>query len=66
MNLVRCNQFAPLVLASFSGLMKRLFHDSNGTALKEFNPAVDIAEYEKCYEIHVSVSGIKKKDFKIH
>lgn len=65
MKLVRYNQFDSQVPTSFSGMLDRLFHDSLGTALKQFNPAVDIAEDEKSYEIHVAVPGAKKQDFKI-
>ncbi len=65
MKLVRYNQLDPQVPASFSGMLDRFFNDSLGGALKQFNPAVDIAEDEKSYEIHVAVPGVKKQDFKI-
>jgi HSP20 family protein len=65
MKLVRYNQLDPQVPATFSGMLDRFFNDSFGTALKQFNPAVDIAEDEKSYEIHVAVPGVKKSDFKI-
>jgi HSP20 family protein len=65
MKLVRYNQLDPQVPASFSGMLDRFFNDSFGAALKQFNPAVDIAEDEKSYEIHVAVPGVKKQDFKI-
>ena len=65
MKLIRYNQLDPQVPASFSGMLDRFFNDSFGAALKQFNPAVDIAEDEKSYEIHVAVPGVKKQDFKI-
>ena len=65
MKLVRYNQLNPQVPASFSWMLDRFFNDSFGAALKQFNPAVDIAEDEKSYEIHVAVPGVKKQDFKI-
>jgi HSP20 family protein len=65
MKLVRYNQLDPQVPASFSGMLDRFFNDSFGAALKQFNPAVDIAEDEKSYEILVAVPGVKKQDFKI-
>lgn len=65
MKLVRYNQLEPQMPASFSGMLDRFFSDSVGATLKQFNPAVDIAEDEKSYEIHVAVPGMKKADFKI-
>jgi HSP20 family protein len=65
MKLVKYNQLDPQVPASFSGMLDRFFSDSLGAAFKQFNPAVDIAEDEKSYEIHVAVPGVKKQDFKI-
>lgn len=65
MKLAKYNQLDPQVPASFSGMLDRFFNDSFGVALKQFNPAVDIAEDEKSYEIHVAVPGVKKQDFKI-
>lgn len=65
MKLVRYNQLDPQVPATFSGMLDRLFNDSMGSTFRQFNPAVDIAEDEKSYEIHVAVPGVKKSDFKI-
>jgi HSP20 family protein len=65
MKLVRYNQLEPQMPASFSGMLDRLFNDSVSASLKQFNPAVDIAEDEKSYEIHVAVPGMIKTDFKI-
>jgi HSP20 family protein len=36
-----------------------------GDSLKKFNPAVDIAEDERSYEIQLSVPGVKKEDFNV-
>ncbi|MFN3997812.1 Hsp20/alpha crystallin family protein [Algoriphagus sp.] len=65
MKLVRYNQLDPTVPSSFSGMLDRFFNDSVNASMKQFNPAVDIAEDEKSYEIHVAVPGMKKSDFKI-
>lgn len=65
MKLVRHNQLEPQMPASFSGMLDRIFSDSLGASLKQFNPAVDISEDEKTYEIHVAVPGMKKADFNI-
>lgn len=65
MKLVRYNQLEPQIPATFSGMLDRFFSDSVGASLKQFNPAIDIAEDEKAYEIHVAVAGMKKSDFKI-
>jgi HSP20 family protein len=65
MKLVRYNQLDPQLPTTFSGMLDRLFNDSLGATWKHFNPAVDIAEDEKSYEIHVAVPGVKKEDFKI-
>ncbi|GMQ27063.1 Hsp20/alpha crystallin family protein [Algoriphagus sp. oki45] len=65
MKLVRNNQLDPQLPVTFSGMLDRFFNDSFGSALRQFNPAVDIAEDEKSYEIHVAVPGVKKQDFKI-
>jgi HSP20 family protein len=66
MKLVRYNQVDPQFPSSFSGMLDRFFSDSMSAALKQFTPAVDIAEDEKSYEIHVAVPGVKKSDFKIN
>lgn len=65
MKLIRYNQFDPQVPATFSGIIDRLLNDSLGTDLKQFSPAVDIAEDEKSYEIQIAVPGVNKSDFKI-
>lgn len=65
MKLVRYNHLDPQVPASFSGMLDRFFTDSMSAALKQFTPAVDIAEDEKSYTIQLAVPGVKKTDFKI-
>lgn len=65
MKLVKNNQLDPQLPVTFSGMLDRFFNDSFGPALRQFSPAVDIAEDEKSYEIHVAVPGVKKQDFKI-
>jgi HSP20 family protein len=65
MKLVRYNQLDPQMPTTFSGMLDRFFNDSVGVSLRQFNPAVDIAEDDKSYEIHVAVPGMKKSDFKI-
>ena len=65
MKLVRYNQLEPQIPSSFSNMLDRFFNESVGATLKQFNPAVDIAEDEKSYEIQVAVPGVKKSDFKI-
>lgn len=65
MKLVRYNQLDPQIPASFSGMLDKLFNDSVDATVQQFKPAVDIAEDDKCYEIHVAVPGVKKHDFKI-
>lgn len=65
MKFVRHNQLETQVPTTFSAALDRLFSDSMGSALKQFNPAVDISEDEKSYEIQVALPGMKKSDFKI-
>ena len=65
MKLVRYNHLDPQIPASFSGMLDRLFSESMSAALKQFTPAVDIAEDEKSYSLHLVVPGVKKSDFKI-
>ena len=65
MKLVRYNQLEPQIPSTFSGMLDRFFNESIGASIKQFSPAVDIAEDEKSYEIHVAVPGMKKSDFKI-
>lgn len=65
MKLVRYNQLDTQMPTTFSGMLDRFFNDSVGVNLKQFSPAVDIAEDDKSYEIHVAVPGMKKSDFKI-
>jgi HSP20 family protein len=57
------NDFAP---TSFSNLVDKFFNDSiarsGGSA---FVPKVDIVENTDSFEIHLSVPGLNKEDFKI-
>lgn len=63
MKLAKFNNLDPAYPATFSTLLDRFFQDSIGQNVKQFTPAVDIAEDEKQYELHVSVPGMKKSDF---
>lgn len=65
MNLMRYNQPEPSYPTSFSNLLDRFFNDSIGQSVRQFTPAVDIAEDETQYEIKVSVPGMKKSDFNL-
>jgi HSP20 family protein len=59
------NDFAP---TTFSNLIDRFFNESaarSGGSAYSFVPRVDIMENEKAFEIHVSVPGMSKDDFKI-
>ncbi len=65
MKLTKYNQLDPQFPSSFSSVLDKFFSDSFGAMAKPFSPAVDIAEDEKIYEIHVAVPGVQKKDFKV-
>jgi HSP20 family protein len=65
MKLVRYNQLENESPVTFSAMLDRLFNESLGSSLRQFNPAVDIAEDEKSYEIQLALPGMKKSDFKI-
>jgi HSP20 family protein len=69
MSLVRYNStLNDFVPTSFSNLIDRFFNESlsrSGGAAYSFVPRVDIVETEKAYEIHVSVPGMNKDDFKL-
>ncbi|GAA0878785.1 Hsp20/alpha crystallin family protein [Algoriphagus jejuensis] len=65
MKFVRHNHLENQVPATFSAMLDTLFNDSLKSNLKQFNPAVDIAEDEKSYEIQLALPGMKKSDFKI-
>ena len=69
MSLVRynpvLNDFMP---TSFTNVIDRFFNESlsrSGGSAYSFVPKVDIVEAEKAFEIHVSVPGMNKEDFKI-
>jgi HSP20 family protein len=65
MKIVKTNQLDPMYPSNFSSVLDKFFNDSFGAIEKPFNPAVDIAEDEKNFEIHVAVPGVQKKDFKV-
>jgi HSP20 family protein len=65
MKLVRFNQAEPHFPNTFSGMLDKFFNENMGDSLKKFNPAVDIAEDERSYEIQLSVPGVKKEDFNV-
>ncbi len=65
MKLVRFNQSEPYSPNTFSGMLDKFFNENMGSTVKQFNPAVDIAEDERSYEIQLSVPGVKKEDFKV-
>jgi HSP20 family protein len=59
------NDFVP---TTFSNLIDRFFNESasrSGGSAYSFVPRVDIIENEKAFEIHASVPGMNKEDFKI-
>ncbi|EAZ80975.1 Hsp20/alpha crystallin family protein [Algoriphagus machipongonensis] len=65
MKLVRFNQTEPYFPNTFSGMLDKFFNENMGTPIKHFNPAVDVSEDEKSYEIQLAVPGVKKSDFKV-
>jgi HSP20 family protein len=69
MSLVRYNStLNDFVPTTFSNLIDRFFNESlsrTGGSAYSFVPRVDIVENEKAYEIHVSVPGMNKEDFKL-
>ena len=59
------NDFVP---TTFSNMIDRFFNDSlsrSGGSAYSFVPKVDIVENEKAFELHVSVPGMNKDDFKL-
>jgi len=61
----RLNEFVP---TSFANLIDTFFTDSvarSGGSTSSFVPRVDVIEEEKAFEIHVSVPGMNKDEFKI-
>jgi HSP20 family protein len=69
MSLVRYNSaLNDFVPTSFNNLIDRFFNESlsrSGGSSYSFVPRVDVVETENAYEIHVSVPGVTKEDFKI-
>jgi HSP20 family protein len=61
----RYNQFEPSYPTFFSSVLDKFFNDSIAKSAKQFTPAVDIAEDENQFEIHVSVPGMNKSDFNL-
>jgi HSP20 family protein len=61
----RYNHFEPSYPTSFSSVLDKFFNDSIAKSAKQFTPAVDIAEDENQFEIHVSVPGMNKSDFNL-
>lgn len=57
----------PVVHRGFSDLIDELFQDSmNRNPLREgFNPAVDIVEKDRSFELHVTLPGMKKDEISI-
>jgi HSP20 family protein len=57
----------PVVHRGFSDLIDEIFQDSiNRNPLREgFNPAVDIVEKERSFELQVALPGMKKEDITI-
>ena len=69
MSLIRYNStLNDFVPTSFNNLIDRFFSDSlarSGGSAYSFVPKVDIYENEKAFELHVSVPGVNKDDFKL-
>jgi HSP20 family protein len=69
MSIVRYNStLNDYVPTTFSNLIDKFFNESlsrQGGSVYSFVPKVDIAETEKAFELHVSVPGMNKDDFKI-
>ncbi len=65
MKLVRYNHLHSPKTDTFSNMIDQFFNDSFPAGERHFNPAVDISEDEKSYEIDLSVPGAKKEDFKV-
>ena len=68
MSIVRYSTVNDFIPTSFSNLIDRFFNESlsrAGGSAYSFVPKVDVFETEKAYELHLSVPGIKKEDFKI-
>ncbi|MDN3205567.1 Hsp20/alpha crystallin family protein [Algoriphagus sediminis] len=65
MKLVRYNQLNSPKTDTFYNMIDQFFNDSFPNGEGQFNPAVDIAEDEKSYEIELSIPGAKKEDFKV-
>jgi HSP20 family protein len=68
MSIIRYNTLNDYTPTSFNNLIDRFFNESlsrSGGSSYSFVPRVDVVEEEKAYEIHVSVPGMAKEDFKL-
>lgn len=63
MKLAKYNNLETQYPTTFSSMLDKFFNDSIGQNVKQFTPAVDIAEENDKYDVHVSVPGMKKSDF---
>jgi len=52
-------------ISPFNSMFDRVFNDSYNSRPSRFRPDVDLFENDKSYEIHLSVPGMSKDDFKI-
>lgn len=65
MKLTRYNNIESQYPTTFSSMLDKFFNDSIGQSVKQFTPAVDIAEENDQYDIQVSIPGMKKSDFNL-
>ncbi|MAN87506.1 MAG: heat-shock protein Hsp20 [Algoriphagus sp.] len=65
MKLTKYNPTSTEFPTTFSSMLDRFFNDNFNPMNKQFNPAVDISEDDKSFEIEVAVPGMKKSDFNI-
>ncbi|WP_144604100.1 Hsp20/alpha crystallin family protein [Algoriphagus algorifonticola] len=65
MKLTKYNPTSTEFPTTFSSMLDRFFNDNFIPMNKQFNPAVDISEDDKSFEIEFAVPGMKKSDFNI-
>lgn len=68
MSLIRYNTLNDFVPTNFSTLIDRFFNETasrSGGSAYSFVPRVDVVETDKAFELHVSVPGMNKEDFKL-
>src|SRR5688572_26319650 len=68
MSLIRYNTLNGYVPTTFSNVIDRFFNESlsrSGGAAYSFVPRTDIVETDNAFEIHLSVPGMNKDDFKL-